>query len=78
MQWTHEKPEVPGWYWRRWKGGGLAIVLVFDEHGKLYWGDPDDCDSGRASLDPRDDLHPEISKHDEWAGPIPEPAEAKK
>uniref|UniRef100_A0A6M3LFR8 Uncharacterized protein n=1 Tax=viral metagenome TaxID=1070528 RepID=A0A6M3LFR8_9ZZZZ len=61
MEWTKERPTVPGWYWQKrvwptWDSGPNEIVYLRIYRGKL-------C---QQNWEPDWDNYA-------WAGPIPEP-----
>ena len=60
LEWTREKPKVPGCYWFRWNNEAAGTVYaVRYVNGELYF---------MYDLTPISKL-----KECEWAGPIPEP-----
>lgn len=70
LVWTKEQPTAPGRYWLRCKAWGLETVadVVRCPSGALYLIDPVPLTQDISCAPPAEW---------EWAGPIPEPTEAR-
>lgn len=67
LVWTKTPPTQPGWYFWRWRKGAMRVFHVAPRKKGLGYG----VCKGSASCIVHDD------DDEEWAGPFPEPIEAK-